>query len=320
MSRVSLFLLLACGCASAPASAPAAPAEVRVAVTVDDLPRHGPEAPGQDRLALHRALLASLNGHHVPRVYGFVNAGRAQPGDRAALEAWVAAGYPLGNHTAHHPEIGKVGIEAYLADVDAGEPLLAELLGPGQEQVWKVFRYPYLWQGTDVPSRLALRKALVERGYRIAEVTIDFDDWAYNPPYVRCLQRGDPASIAAMESMFLDSAVSQLRWADDTLRRLTGRSVPHVLLLHAGAFDARILDRLLSAYEKAGVRWIPLDEALADPVYQREPDPPRSWRAELPVQMIRARELKGYPFTASPEPLLGRLCRDANERADRPDP
>jgi peptidoglycan/xylan/chitin deacetylase (PgdA/CDA1 family) len=293
---------------------------MRVAVTVDDLPRHGPEAPGQDRLALHRALLASLNGHHVPRVYGFVNAGRAQPGDRAALEAWVAAGYPLGNHTAHHPEIGKVGVEAYLADVDAGEPLLAELLGPGQEQVWKVFRYPYLWQGTDVPSRLALRKALVERGYRIAEVTIDFDDWAYNPPYVRCLQRVDTASISAMESMFLDSAVSQLRWADDTLRRLTGRSVPHVLLLHAGAFDAHILDRLLSAYEKAGVRWIPLDQALADPVYQREPDPPRSWRAELPVQMIRARELKGYPFTASPEPLLERLCRDANERADRPDP
>jgi peptidoglycan-N-acetylglucosamine deacetylase len=320
VSRVPLLLLLACACASAPATAPQAPAEVRVAVTVDDLPRHGPEAPGQDRLALHRALLATLNGHHVPRVYGFVNSGRAQPGDRAALKAWVAAGYPLGNHTAHHPQIGRVGLEAYLADVDAGEPLLVELLGPGQEKVWKVFRYPYLWQGTDVPSRLALRKALVERGYRIAEVTIDFDDWAYNPPYVRCLQRGDTASIAAMESMFLDSAVSQLRWADDTLRRLTGRSVPHVLLLHAGAFDAHILDRLLSAYEKAGVRWIPLDEAIADPAYQREPDPPRSWRAELPVQMIRARELKGYPFTASPEPLLERLCRDANERADRPDP
>src|SRR5262249_33296696 len=191
MSRVPLFLLLACGCASAPATAPSAPPEIRVAVTVDDLPRHGPEAPGQDRLALHQALLEPLVRHGVPKVYGFVNAGRAQPGDRAALEAWVASGYPLGNHTAHHPDIGRVGIEAYLAEVDAGEPLLAELLGPGQERVWKVFRYPYLRQGTDVPSRLALRKALVGRGYRIAEVTIDFEDWAYNPPYVRCLARGD---------------------------------------------------------------------------------------------------------------------------------
>jgi peptidoglycan/xylan/chitin deacetylase (PgdA/CDA1 family) len=320
MSRLVAVLVVLCACASSPPGPAASRGETRVAVTVDDLPRHGPEAPGQDRLALHRALLDALGRHRVPQVYGFVNSGRARPEDRAALEAWVAAGYPLGNHTAHHPELKTVGRDAYLADVDAGEPLLAELLGQGKERVWKVFRYPYLAQGTDVASRLALRQALVERHYRIAEVTIDFDDWAYNPTYVRCLRRGDTASTEALESMLLDAAVSQLRWADDTLRRLTGRPVPHVLLLHAGAFDAHVLDRLLSAYEKEGVRWIPLDEALADPVYTHEPDPPRSWRADLPSQMIRSRQLQGFTFTASPAPLLERLCLDANAAAARPDP
>src|SRR5262249_39804227 len=115
-----LLLLAAAACASAPVTPPSAPDALRVAVPMDDLPRHGPEAPGQDRLALHHAVLEALSRHAVPRVYGFVNAGRVQPGDRAALEAWVAAGYPLGNHTAHHPDIGKVGIQPYLADVDAG--------------------------------------------------------------------------------------------------------------------------------------------------------------------------------------------------------
>jgi peptidoglycan-N-acetylglucosamine deacetylase len=104
------------------------------------------------------------------------------------------------------------------------------------------------------------------------------------------------------------------------LRRLVGRPVPHVLLLHAGAFDAHILDRLLAAYEKAGARWISLDEALADPAYQREPDPPRSWRGDLAWQVIRSRQVQGWPFTASPAPLLDRLCLDGNERAGRPDP
>jgi len=307
-------LLLLGACASPPPP-PRAQDALRVAVTVDDLPRHGPEAPGQDRLALHRALLDAFGRHHVPRVYGFVNSGRARAGDRAALEAWVAAGHPLGNHTAHHPDIGKVGMAAYLADVDAGEPLLAELLGPGQERVWKVFRYPFLWQGTDVPSRLALRQALVDRHYRIAEVTIDFADWAYNAPYVRCLGQGDTSSVGALESMLLDSAIAELRWADDTLRRLAGRPVPHVLLLHAGAFDAHILDRLLAAYEKAGVRWIPLEEALEDDVYRRERDPPRSWRSTLPVQMIRARQLQGFPIPSSPEWLLERMCRGPGEGA-----
>ncbi len=320
MSRLAAVLLTLCACASSPPAPAASRAQTRVAVTVDDLPRHGPEAPGQDRLALHRALLDALGRHGVPQVYGFVNSGRARPEDRDALEAWVAAGYPLGNHTAHHPELKAVGLEAYLADVDAGEPLLAELLGPGKERVWKVFRYPYLAQGTDVPSRLALRQALFERHYRIAEVTIDFDDWAYNPPYVRCLRRGDTASVEALESMLLDAAVAQLRWADDALRRIAGRPVPHVLLLHAGAFDARILDRLLSTYEKEGVRWIPLDEALVDPVYVHEPDPPRSWRGDLAWQMIRSRQIRDFTFTASAAPLLERLCLDAKAAADRPDP
>lgn len=60
--------------------------------------------------------------------------------------------------------------------------------------------------------------------------------------------------------------------------------------------------------------------ALQDPVYQREPDPPRSWRADLPLQMIRSRQLQGFLFTASPAPLLERLCRDASDLTDRPDP
>jgi len=81
----------------------------------------------------------------VPQVCGFVNSGRARPEDRAALEAWVAARYPLGNHTAHHTQLETVGLtqletvglDAYLADVDAGEPLLAKLLDPGKERVWR---------------------------------------------------------------------------------------------------------------------------------------------------------------------------------------
>ena len=158
MSRLVAVLILGCACASAPSPSPVQ-GELRVAVTVDDLPRHGPEAPGQDRLALHRALLAVLGRHQVPRVYGFVNSGRAQPGDRAALEAWVAAGYPLGNHTAHHPTIDKVGLQAYLADVDAGEPLLAELLGPGQEQVWKVSAGSLTW-GASRAQRSASRSSI----------------------------------------------------------------------------------------------------------------------------------------------------------------
>jgi hypothetical protein len=40
--------------------------------------------------------------------------------------------------------------------------------------------------------------------------------------------------------------------------------------LHTGSFDALVLDDLLSAYERAGVRWIGLDETLDDPAYAED--------------------------------------------------
>ena len=36
--------------------------------------------------------------------------------------------------------------------------------------------------------------------------------------------------------------------------------------------------------------------------------------------MIRARQLQGFPLTASPEPLLGRLCRQDGEGPELADP
>ncbi|MGZ6098874.1 MAG: hypothetical protein ACXWLL_10800, partial [Myxococcaceae bacterium] len=75
--RVVVLAGAAAAWSAPPTTPPTSPPPIRVAITVDDLPRHGPEAPGQGRLALHRALLEALGRHHVPRVYGFVNSGRA---------------------------------------------------------------------------------------------------------------------------------------------------------------------------------------------------------------------------------------------------
>ena len=170
----------------------------------------------------------------------------------------MSAGGHLGNHTFSHPHPASMSVEQYLAEVDANEALLRDLVGDSPEQTrsWKVFRYPFLEEGTDLPSRAAIRAGLATRGYRIAQVTMDFYDWAYNGPYARCLAKGDEDSIAALKQDFIDHAAANLRWADAAARELVGRPVPQILLLHVGAFDAVMMDELLSTYEKnaAGLR------------------------------------------------------------------
>lgn len=312
-------LLLACGptaSAVAPQARPGAalPSDpIQVAITVDDLPRHGPDIPGVSRQKIHDDLLAVFAKHHLTGVYGFVNAGslRDHPEDRQALVDWVSAGGHLGNHTFSHPHPASLSVEQYLAEVDANEALLRELVGadPEQTRSWKVFRYPFLEEGADLPSRAAIRAGLAHRGYRIAEVTMDFYDWAYNAPYARCLAKGDERAIAALRQDYIDHAAANLRWADGAARELVGRPIPQILLLHVGAFDAVMLDELLTTLEKNAAVFVPLDAALADPVYTEEPREPRAASGEFFNQIRKARGTRSPSLPTLSETLLDLVCR-----------
>lgn len=287
------------------------PGPMEVAITVDDLPRHGVDIPGISRVAIHQQLLEVLKRHHVPGVYGFVVGSEllSHPEDTEALKAWLQAGYPLGNHTYTHADAAKVSVEDFLAAVVANESVLSGLLGPGQEKTWKVLRYPYLHEGADLKGRAQIRAVLAARGYRFAEVTIDFEDWAWNNPYARCLARGSTKAVEVLEDSYLDAALANLRWSDDTARRLFGKTIRHILLLHVGAFDAHMADKLLTAYEEAGVKWVTLDAALQDSVYQDEPREPRTVRGPLLFQVLRAREWRGFPTPQDPEDILTLACQ-----------
>lgn len=294
---------LAC---SRPAVAPV-PAPIEMAITFDDLPASGPDVPGLSRLRIHQEILGALRKHGVPQVYGFVNGkGTEHPDGRAALEAWVAAGYPLGNHTYSHSTPKE--LPAWFADLHRNEPLLRALL-PGPEERWKVFRYPELRQGETGEAHDAIRAHLLEHGYRIAEVTVDFGDFAWNEPYARCLARGDRASIEELRRSFLQSAQTFLGFDDSFARRLFGRRIRHILILHGGAFDAVMLDDLLTLYETAGVRWIPFDEAQRDPVYQHDPKVAPTGGDILQEQVATARRTRVIPWVTMPLQQLAATCR-----------
>ena len=242
-------------------STPASSAgRVQLAVTFDDLPVHAALPPGVDRADVARTIISALREHGVPSVYGFVNAKGLEesPANAEVLRLWRAAGQPLGNHTFSHMDLNANDAVAFEQDIVANEAVLRTYMG---DEGWRWLRFPYLREGNTPEKRNAVAGWLKERGYRVAKADVSFDDWAYNDPYARCAAKEDKAAIDWMKERYLQRAEASLATTREADARLYGRDIPHVMLLHLGAFDAVMMPRLLDLFAARKVTFVTLEQA-----------------------------------------------------------
>lgn len=282
-----------------------AQAAPRIALTFDDLPSHSDLPPGESRVEIARAIIAALKQVKTPPVWGFVNGVRLTDDAPSApvLKMWRDAGFRLGNHTYSHMDLNEVPLADWEKDVLKNEPILAPLT-----RNYRWLRFPYLDEGETLAKHRAARLFLARHGYRIAAVTLNFDDWQWNDVYPLCVARHDGDAVARMEAAFLAAADKTLVYERDLAKQLYGRDVAFVLLLHLGAFDARMLPRLLKLYEDRGVRFISLEDAERDPFYRAAIHP---GRPPAPVDLDQAMEARGVRFSEYDEKVLpfGTMCR-----------
>jgi peptidoglycan/xylan/chitin deacetylase (PgdA/CDA1 family) len=261
----------------------------------------------ESRLSIAERFLDILKRHNISEAYAFINSKKVeeQPETRSILSAWLKAGYPLGNHSFSHMDLNKNPAKKFLNDVKIGEDLIAEM--SPQRKKW--FRYPYLHEGNTLKKRNAVRKGLAKMGYQIAQVTVDFEDWAWNAPYVRCSGKKDQKSLRWLEKSYLEHALNRLASAQHSSEKLFGRQIKHILLLHVGLFDSLMLDKLLSAYERQGVQFISLSEAASDPAYQEDPHVTFGHGGGFLEQLHVARKVPYPTVEKLPLRLLDELCR-----------
>lgn len=279
-----------------------------VAITFDDLPLNGDLPPGVTRTQIVKDVLAVLKRHNVPPVFGFVNSRRFESNaDGAeALKLWVAGGERVGNHTYSHLDLHQNTPEAFDRDIAQNEPVL-ELLS--EKNDWHWFRYPFLREGDTIEKRRAVRSYLRDHGYKIAQVTIDYEDYAWNTPYARCLGKHNARSIEWLNSSYLSIASDYVDANREMARLVFGHDINHVLLLHLGAFTGTILPQVLDMLQQKGLHLITLEEAEDDPAYQADPDAPSKFGGSLLEQMIDVKKLP-YP-KVSPKPFkdLASVCQ-----------
>jgi peptidoglycan/xylan/chitin deacetylase (PgdA/CDA1 family) len=242
-----------------------------VAITIDDLPLNGPQFDAGRLRLMTDKILAAINKHKIP-VVGFVNESLLQVGGEtdariAILKAWSDGGVELGNHTYSHLGFRDAKLADYEDDFIRGEAVTRVLLKQkGQKP--RYFRHPFLQMGATREIEQSFENFIAERGYKIAPVTVDEMDWMILSAYAAAHNQGDGEMMKRVSEEYLKFAGRRFDFAEQTSADLFGRPIKHILLLHANELVADNLDGLASMLENKGYRFVSLEEALKDPIYQ----------------------------------------------------
>ena len=168
-----------------------------------------------------------------------------------------------------HLNLDQAGVEVWLADARRCHDVLTTQLQPDRPA--RFFRYPFLRQGATEVSRQAAAAGLAALGYRIAQVSIDNVDYAIAAAYGHAAARGDGEEQRRIGAVYRAHMLEAFDMFEQVSREAVGRSVAHVLLMHANLLAADHFGEVLDAFRARGVTFISLEEALTDPVYA-EPD------------------------------------------------
>ena len=279
-----------------------------IALTFDDLPSHDRLPPGETRVEIAQKIIAALKDAHVPPVTGFVNGLRLvdDPSSAPVLAMWREAGFPLGNHTYSHMNLDTNSVEDFEKDILANEPVL-EKYAIGTD--WHWFRFPYLHEGNTSEKHYAIEAFLKGHGYKVAEVTLSFGDYAYNDPYARCAAKQDTAGLEKLKQSYMDGAAASLSLGRKLADQLYHRDVKYIMLLHVGGFQAVMLPWLLDLLHQNGFQLITLPEAAADPAYAEDPALNMNWDELFFQQILKSRHISPLEQSEGSLDKLNDICR-----------
>ena len=278
---------------------------IRLAITADDmmLLRGWRHAPGHDVESVTQAFITALGTVGVSGVYQFSNTAPVEdnPHLAEAFDLWMASGHYIGNHTRHHPSLNLMTAEAYLREIEMAEADIGQYI---ESSPRRYFRFCGDFWGDTLEKRNAVLEGLSELRYTAAPVSVFFHDTEWACAYRRVILKGLPDDAERIRAAYVDSAVHDLRIAAANARAIFGRDPVHIWLIHGTSIAADCLEQILSRYLEAGVVFVPLEEAMEDPM---NASPPAFITSELMFQVEKWGNALGVPINRTTAEFLAEL-------------
>lgn len=226
------------------------------------------DMPGYVFREWNAMLLDNLEKEKIRAVFFVTGRNKTDEKGRFLLESWNARGHRIGNHTFSHPSYhsDKVSFEDFKLEFLRTDSIIRQY-----GNYIRLFRFPYLKEG-NTPEKISwFRAFLQEQGYRNGHVTIDASDWAIDSRLQKKLKARPDADLQPFRRFYLEHLYARAVYYENLAHQLTGRHIPHTLLLHHNLSAALFLDDLIALFREKGWDIVPADEAFEDAIFREMP-------------------------------------------------
>jgi peptidoglycan/xylan/chitin deacetylase (PgdA/CDA1 family) len=281
---------------------------IDLAITVDDLLIWDgtPLPAGYSRETIVDAMIKTFQKHSLSGIYGFPHTSPLDQdrGLMSIINHWCDSGHHIANHTHCHACLNWVSSKFYCDDIKRAEDHIGHLI---QRAPKRFFRYAMDMSGEAEIKRGEVEDFLQANGYENAPITLWFSDFAWIAPYYRAVESKDEAALAMLRTSFIDAALFQLRSHAKSAREMFGRDLPYIWLIHATPIAADMLDDLLTALKRAGVRFVTLEDAMRDPIHKAMPRVSRKFKNHLQRYAL----MQGVEMDEVPQENFGSILNAA---------
>ncbi len=248
-----------------------------VAITFDDLP-YMSEKRGvlggdvEAAVAAQHRIIRALRRNRIPAT-GFVNEDKVEalgPVGHQLVAEWNKGLLALGNHGYSHFDSNDRDLPEIEREMVNGEATIRPMAAAVGRAI-PFFRFPYNHVGDTERKRVAIEQLLARHGYSLAASTIDTSDYLFNQAYERAFTARDPSMMKRIKQAYLDYSRVQIVYYGELDRKVVGREVPAIMLLHANRLNSETINALLGLFRSTGYRFVSLVEAQSDPVYAVPP-------------------------------------------------
>ena len=215
-------------------------------------------------------ILSAMEEEGLTSVFFVTGRNKLDEKGKYLLNSWSEKGHVIANHTFTHPNFNseKVSVRDF-----EDELLRTDQVISSYSTYAKLFRFPYLKEGNTEEKIAGFRSVLKKHGYKNGYVTIDASDWYIDGELRKFIQEkgSEHPKIEIYKAFYLQHILERAHYYEDLSYRITGRNIPHTLLLHHNLTSALFLGDLIMRFKEEGWEVGDANVAFQDTLFEHTP-------------------------------------------------